>query len=88
MTSVNQSLTQLQLEPANTKNLKAFVGELNGNLKILEKSFGVKIFQNGNKVSISGGEESIFKGFSCNSRFICINSPRNRTIKGSYTNGN
>ena len=61
MTSVNQSLTQLQLEPANTKNLKAFVGELNGNLKILEKSFGVKIFQNGNKVSISGEEESILK---------------------------
>jgi phosphate starvation-inducible protein PhoH and related proteins len=61
MTSVNQSLKQFQLEPANTKNLKAFVGELNGNLKILEKSFGVKIFQNGNKVSISGEEESILK---------------------------
>ncbi|MDC0485218.1 PhoH family protein [Gammaproteobacteria bacterium] len=61
MRSVNQSLTKLQLEPASTKNLKAFVGELNGNLKILEKGFGVKIFQNGNKVSISGEEESILK---------------------------
>ena len=41
--------------------MKSFVGELNGNLKILEKGFGVKIFQNGNKVSISGKEENIKK---------------------------
>ena len=54
MAEINQTHTQLKLEPANTKNLKSFVGELNGNLKILEKGFGVKIFQNGNKVSISG----------------------------------
>ena len=44
MAEINQTLTQLKLEPANTKNLKSFVGELNGNLKILEKGFGVKIF--------------------------------------------
>ena len=61
MAEINQTLTQLKLEPANTKNLKSFVGELNGNLKILEKGFGVKIFQNGNKVSISGKEENIKK---------------------------
>ena len=61
MAETNQNLTRLKLEPANTKNLKSFVGELNGNLKILEKGFGVKIFQNGNKVSISGNEESIIK---------------------------
>ena len=61
MAEINQTLTQLKLEPANTKNLKSFVGELNGNLKILEKGFGVKIFQNGNKVSISGNKESIKK---------------------------
>ena len=61
MAETNQNLTQLKLEPANTKNLIPFVGELNGNLKILEKGFGVKIFQNGNKVSISGNEESIIK---------------------------
>jgi len=61
MADINQSLTQLKLEPANTKNLKSFVGELNGNIKILEKGFGVKIFQNGNKVSISGDEENIKK---------------------------
>ena len=61
MAEINQSLTQLKLEPANTKNLKSFVGELNGNIKILEKGFGVKIFQNGNKVSISGDKENIKK---------------------------
>lgn len=61
MAEINQTLMQLMLEPANTKNLKSFVGELNGNLKILEKGFGVKIFQNGNKVSISGKEENIKK---------------------------
>jgi phosphate starvation-inducible PhoH-like protein len=61
MASVNKSLAQLELEPASTKNLKSFVGELNGNLKILEKGFGVKIFQNGNKVSISGESDSIQK---------------------------
>ena len=61
MAEINQTLTQLKLEPANNKNLRSFVGELNGNLKILEKGFGVKIFQNGNKVSISGNEENIKK---------------------------
>ena len=61
MAEINQTHTQFKLEPANTKNLKSFVGELNGNLKILEKGFGVKIFQNGNKVSISGNEENIKK---------------------------
>tara|TARA_Y100000385_G_scaffold194776_1_gene201650 strand:+ start:95 stop:1072 length:978 start_codon:yes stop_codon:yes gene_type:complete len=61
MQDIDQGLTQFQLEPENTKNLKAFVGELNGNIKILEKEFDVKIFQNGNKVSISGNEEDIQK---------------------------
>jgi phosphate starvation-inducible PhoH-like protein len=59
MQDIDQGLTQLQLEPDNNKNLKAFVGELNGNIKILEKEFGVKIFQNGNKVTISGNQEDI-----------------------------
>ncbi|MDB9885528.1 PhoH family protein [Gammaproteobacteria bacterium] len=61
MQDIDQGLTQFQLEPENTKNLKAFVGELNENIKILEKEFGVKIFQNGNKVSISGNQEDIQK---------------------------
>ena len=61
MQEIDNRLAQIQLEPANTKNLKAFVGELNGNIKILEKGFNVKIFQNGNKVSISGDHDSIQK---------------------------
>ena len=61
MLEANQALKQLKLEPANIKSLKAFVGELNGNIKILEKSFGIKIFQNGNKISIAGNEEAIQK---------------------------
>jgi phosphate starvation-inducible protein PhoH len=61
MQDIDQGLTQLQLEPDNNKNLKAFVGELNGNIKILEKEFGVKIFQNGNKVTISGNQGDIQK---------------------------
>ncbi|MDB4277549.1 PhoH family protein [Gammaproteobacteria bacterium] len=61
MQEIDHGLAQIQLEPANTKNLKAFVGELNGNIKILEKGFNVKIFQNGNKVSISGDEDNIQK---------------------------
>ena len=43
MQDIDQGLTHFQLEPENTKNLKAFVGELNGNIKILEKEFDVKI---------------------------------------------
>ena len=50
MAEINQTLTQLKLEPANNKNLRSFVGELNGNLKILEKGFGVKIFKMGTRL--------------------------------------
>ena len=86
MAEINQSLTQLKLEPANTKNLKSFVGELNGNIKILEKGFGVKIFQNGNKVSISGDKENI-KKLQMQSRFICYQHSRSGTLQGNNSNG-
>ena len=36
-----------------------FVGELNQNLKFVEKTFGVKIFQNGNNLKIHGDEENV-----------------------------
>ena len=45
MQDIDQGLTQFQLEPENTKNLKAFVGELNGNIKILEKDLVLKFFK-------------------------------------------
>ena len=51
----------LELNPNDADVLIRFVGELNENLKIVEKNFEVKIFQNGNKISISGEEENTKK---------------------------
>jgi phosphate starvation-inducible PhoH-like protein len=53
--------TSLELNPNDADVLIRFVGELNENLKIVEKNFEVKIFQNGNKISISGEEENTKK---------------------------
>ena len=53
--------TSLELNPNDADVLIRFVGELNENLKIVEKTFKVKIFQNGNKISISGEEENTKK---------------------------
>ena len=38
----------IELSPNDADVLIRFVGELNENLKIVEKTFKVKIFQNGN----------------------------------------
>ena len=57
----NLFLANLELCPNDADILIRFVGELNKNLKIVEKKFKVKIFQNGNKVSISGDEENTIK---------------------------
>ena len=51
----------LELNPNDADVLIRFVGKLNENLKIVEKTFKVKIFQNGNKISISGDEENTKK---------------------------
>ena len=51
----------LELSPNDADVLIRFVGELNENLKIVEKTFKVKIFQNGNKISISGDEENTIR---------------------------
>jgi len=55
------SSANLELKPNDANVLIRFVGELNGNLKLLEKTFKVKIFQNGNKIVISGDEENTKK---------------------------
>ncbi len=55
------SSANLELNPNDANVLIRFVGELNGNLKLLEKTFKVKIFQNGNKIVISGDEEDTKK---------------------------
>jgi len=51
----------LELNPNDADVLIRFVGKLNENLKIVEKTFKVKIFQNGNKISISGDAENTKK---------------------------
>ncbi len=59
--SKNFSSTNIELSPNDANVLIKFVGELNENLKLVEKTFKVKIFQNGHKISISGDEASIKK---------------------------
>ena len=59
--SKDSTLVNLELNPNDADVLIRFVGELNKNIKLAEKNFNVKIFQNGNKVSISGDEENIKK---------------------------
>jgi len=59
--SKDLSSTNLELTPNDADVLIRFVGELNGNLKLVEKTFKVKIFQNGNKIVISGDEENTKK---------------------------
>ena len=59
--SKDSSLANLELNPNDADVLIRFVGELNKNIKLVEKNFNVKIFQNGNKISISGDQENIKK---------------------------
>ena len=59
--SKDSSLANLELNPNDADVLIRFVGELNKNIKLVEKNFNVRIFQNGNKISISGDEENIKK---------------------------
>ena len=48
--SKDSALTNLELKPSDTNIKIRFVGELNENLKFVEKTFNVKIFQNGNNL--------------------------------------
>jgi len=57
--SKNSALTNLELKPFDANIMIRFVGELNQNLKFVEKTFGVKIFQNGNNLKIHGDEENV-----------------------------
>ena len=49
----------LILSPPDANVLVRFVGELNGNIKFIEKSFKVKVFQNGNKLKITGHDKDV-----------------------------
>jgi len=57
--SKNSALTNLELKPSDANVMIRFVGELNENLKFVEKTFNVKIFQNGNNLKIKGSEKDV-----------------------------
>ena len=54
-----ESPKNLILSPPDANVLVRFVGELNGNIKFIEKSFKVKVFQNGNKLKITGHDADV-----------------------------
>ena len=54
-----ESPKNLILSPPDANVLVRFVGELNGNIKFIETSFKVKVFQNGNKLKITGHDEDV-----------------------------
>ena len=54
-----ESPKNLVLSPPDANVLVRFVGELNENIKFIEKSFKVRVFQNGNKLKITGQDEDV-----------------------------
>jgi phosphate starvation-inducible PhoH-like protein len=61
MQEAQNFLKNIHLEPSDAKRLATFAGELNGNIKLIEKSFNVKVFLNGNKLNIKGSEDGAAK---------------------------
>ena len=59
MQETQTALKNISLKPSNAERIALFVGELNGNLKLIEKSFSVKIFHKGDEVKITGKEKDI-----------------------------
>jgi phosphate starvation-inducible PhoH-like protein len=57
--SKDSALTNLELQPSDANIMIRFVGELNENLKFVEKTFNVKIFQNGNNLKIKGTKKNV-----------------------------
>ena len=53
------ALTNFELNPSDANIMVRFVGEFNENLKFIEKTFNVKIFQNGNQIKIQGSKKDI-----------------------------
>ena len=52
-------LKNISLEPSSAARIAAFVGELNGNLKLIEKTFEVKIFHKGDELKIQGQSKNV-----------------------------
>ena len=57
--SKDSALTNLELTPSDANVMVRFVGELNENLKFVEKNFNVKIYQNGNNLKIQGSNKDV-----------------------------
>ena len=57
--SKDSTLTKIELSPSDANVMIRFVGELNENLKYVEKTFNVKIFQNGNNLKIQGSQKDV-----------------------------
>tara|TARA_B100001248_G_scaffold68290_1_gene48163 strand:- start:441 stop:1400 length:960 start_codon:yes stop_codon:yes gene_type:complete len=57
--STDSSLRDLKLKPSDANIMVRFVGELNENLKFVERTFNVKIFQNGNNLRIQGNKKNV-----------------------------
>ena len=53
MQETQTALKNISLKPSNAERIALFVGELNGNLKLIEKSFSVKIFQTVDELNIT-----------------------------------
>ena len=56
--SKDSALTNLKLDPFDANVMVRFVGELNENLKFVEKTYNVKIFQNGDSLKIKGSKKN------------------------------
>ena len=57
--SKDSTLTKIEFTPPDANVMIRFVGELNENLKYVEKSFNVTIFQNGNNLKIQGSQKDV-----------------------------
>ena len=63
MSRQDTSPSKLSLNPPDANVMVRFVGELNGNLKFIEKKLNVQIFQNGNNLSIQGDSSNVEKAY-------------------------
>jgi len=63
MSRQDTSPSKLSLNPPDANVMIRFVGELNGNLKFIEKKLNVQIFQNGNNLSIQGDGSNVEKAY-------------------------
>jgi|TARA_B110000977_G_scaffold199783_1_gene288205 phosphate starvation-inducible PhoH-like protein len=59
MQETQTALKNISLKPSSADRIAIFVGELNGNLKLIEKTFSVKVFHKGNQINITGSNQNI-----------------------------